>query len=212
MDIVNPLAETYSRTFSSPVDLLLQEIETETNNSHSHAHMLSGAVQGKLLEMICRMINPMKVLEIGSFTGYSAICMALGMSQDAILHTIEIREQDAATAKNYFKKAGFEEKIKLHVGNAMDIIPQLNEIWDLVFIDADKVSYIDYYELTLPRIKKGGWMLVDNVLFHGQVFDEPISGKNAKAIQSFNEHVFADSRVEKIVLTIRDGLTLIRKL
>ena len=212
MDIVNPLAETYSRTFSSPVDLLLQEIETETNNSHSHAHMLSGAVQGKLLEMICRMINPMKVLEIGSFTGYSAICMALGMSQDAILHTIEIREQDAATANNYFKKAGFEEKIKLHVGNAMDIIPQLNEIWDLVFIDADKVSYIDYYELTLPRIKKGGWMLVDNVLFHGQVFDEPISGKNAKAIQSFNEHVFADSRVEKLLLTIRDGLTLIRKL
>jgi len=94
----------------------------------------------------------------------------------------------------------------------LDIIPQLNEIWDLVFIDADKVSYIDYYELTLPRIKKGGWMLVDNVLFHGQVFDEPISGKNAKAIQSFNEHVFADSRVEKLLLTIRDGLTLIRKL
>ena len=212
MDIVNPLAETYSRTFSSPVDKILQEIEVETNSSHAHAHMLRGAVQGKLLEMICRMINPMKVLEIGSFTGYSAICMALGMSQDAILHTIEIREQDAATASNYFKKAGFEEKIKLHIGNAMDIIPQLNEIWDLVFIDADKVSYIDYYELTLPRIKKGGWMLVDNVLFHGQVFDETISGKNAKAIQSFNEHVFADSRVEKLLLTIRDGLTLLRKL
>lgn len=157
------------------------------------------------------MIQPEKVLEIGTFTGYSALSLLKGMPFDGILHTIEIREQDAQKAMDFFKKANVDNRIRLHLGNAIDIIPQLQESWDLIFIDADKVSYIEYYELTLPRLKSGGWMLVDNVLFHGQVLEDKVSGKNALAIDAFNKHVAADQRVEQLLLTIRDGLMLIRK-
>ena len=212
MELINSLAEAYCSAHSSSLDAVINELEQSTNESHAHAHMLSGPHQGKFLEMICRMINPKKVLEIGTFTGYSALSMIKGMPEDGILHTIELREQDAQTALEYFKKANKELQIKLHIGNALEIIPNLDENWDLVFIDADKVSYIDYYELTLQRLKQGGWMIVDNVLFHGQVLEERITGKNAKAIDAFNKHVSADPRVEQLILTIRDGLTLIRKL
>jgi hypothetical protein len=212
MELVNPLAEAYSSTHSSSLDAVIIELEQLTIESHAHAHMLSGPLQGKFLEMICRMINPKKVLEIGTFTGYSALSMLKGMPEDGILYTIELREQDAQTALQFFKKANKEQQIKLHLGNALEIIPNLDEKWDLVFIDADKVSYIDYYELTLPKLKQGGWMIADNVLFHGQVLEDNIIGKNAKAIDTFNKHVSADPRVEQLILTIRDGLTLVRKL
>ena len=177
MDIHNPKAASYAQFHSSKTDLILQEIESETILNHPHSHMLSGSVQGKLLEMISRMINPLKVLEIGTFTGYSAICLSKGLQEKGELHTIEIREDDALKAASYFQKAGLDQIIRQHIGNAKEIIPTLNEKWDLVFIDADKVSYIDYYELTLPYIKSGGWMIVDNVLFHGQVLEDQIKGK-----------------------------------
>ncbi len=211
MEIVNPLAEKYSELYSTAPDEMLHEVERLTNETHAHAHMLSGSLQGKFLEMICLMIQPEKVLEIGTFTGYSALSLLKGMPFDGILHTIEIREQDAQKAMDFFKKANVDNRIRLHLGNAIDIIPQLQESWDLIFIDADKVSYIEYYELTLPRLKSGGWMLVDNVLFHGQVLEDKVSCKNALAIDAFNKHVAADQRVEQLLLTIRDGLMLIRK-
>lgn len=134
-----------------------------------------------------------------------------GFAARGKLHTIELREDDAATAGNYFKQAGETEKIELHVGDALEIIPTLQETWDLVFIDADKVNYINYYELTLPSVKKGGWILADNVLFHGEVLEENVKGKNAKAITAFNDHVKKDGRVQQAMLTIRDGLLLIQK-
>jgi predicted O-methyltransferase YrrM len=157
------------------------------------------------------MIKPVRILEIGTFTGFSALCLAKGLQEDGKLHTIELRTDDAETAKKYFKKAGVENKIELHVGDAQEIIPTLKQNWDLVFIDADKVNYITYYELTLPSVKKGGWILADNVLFHGEIFEEPVKGKNAKAILAFNEHVKNDDRVQQVMLTIRDGLLLIQK-
>ena len=212
MDLINPKAEAYSKKYSSLLDDYLQENEAITLASHEHAQMHSGQVQGKVLEMISRMIKPEKILEIGTFTGFSALCLSKGLSENGVLHTLELREDDAAFASAYFKKAGAENKIKLHIGNALDIIPTLKEIWDLIFIDADKVSYIQYYELTLPFLKKGGWILADNVLFHGQVLEEEVKGKNAKAIQEFNDHVAADERVEQVMLTVRDGIMLIRKL
>jgi len=212
MEILNPLAEQYCTDFSSSHNALLQEIEAHTNQHHGHAHMLSGKWQGKFLEMISIMIKPTKVLEIGSFTGFSALCLSKGLSSDGHLHTIEIREDDAKTARQFFEKSNVNSQITMHIGNAIDIIQHLDEEWDLIFIDADKVSYIDYYELTLPRLKTGGWILVDNVFFHGQVFSEIITGKNAKAIDAFNKHVASDSRVEQVMIPIRDGLTLIRKL
>ena len=212
MDILNPKAASYSEFHSSETDAILQLIETETMQNHAHSHMLSGSVQGKFLEMISRMIQPINVLEIGTFTGYSAICLSMGLQEGGKIHTIEIREADALKAITYYEKAGLVHKIQQHIGSAKDIVPKLQEKWDLVFIDADKVSYIDYYELTLPNIKSGGWILADNVLFHGQVLEEQIKGKNALAMEAFNKHVLADNRVEQVLLTIRDGITLIRKL
>ena len=211
MELVNHIAEGYAKRFTSPLDEVLQEIEEYTLRHHPHAQMLSGHVQGKVLEMISCMIKPQRILEIGTFTGFSALCLAKGLQPGGQLHTIEIREEDAATAKKYFDKANVNT-IALHLGDAREIIPALNEQWDLVFIDADKVGYIDYYELTLPALKKGGFILADNVFFHGEVLQNDIKGKNAKAIQSFNEHIENDKRVEKVLLTIRDGLLLMKKL
>jgi caffeoyl-CoA O-methyltransferase len=212
MELVNHMVEDYAKRFSSPLDAVLQEVEAYTMQHHPHAHMLSGHVQGKVLEMISCMIQPQQVLEIGTFTGFSALCLLKGLQAGGTLHTIEIRADDAATAKKYFLKAAVSDKIVLHTGDAKQIISALHVQWDLVFIDADKVSYIDYYELTLPHVKPGGFILADNVLFHGEVLQTELKGKNAKAIHAFNEHVKKDDRVEKVLLTVRDGLMLIKKL
>jgi len=211
MELVNHIAEVYAKENTSALDDVLQEVETFTLTNHPHAQMLSGHVQGKLLEMISKMIQPSRILEIGTFTGFSAICLSKGLQKGGMLHTIELREEDAATANNYFLQAGAEKEIKLHIGDAQKIIPEFEETWDLVFIDADKVNYINYYELTLPSIRQGGWILADNVLFHGEVLEEPVTGKNAIAIKAFNEHVTKDDRVEQVMLTVRDGLMLIQK-
>lgn len=212
MEIINPLAEKYCEQFSTPHTALLQNIIEETLRTHPHAHMISGSVQGKFLSMISSMVKPLKVLEIGTFTGFSALCLAEGLQKDGIIHTIEIREEDAKVSQNNFNKSKYASQIKLHVGNAIEIIPTLQEEWDLIFIDADKTNYIDYYELTLPQLKQYGFMLADNVLFHGQVLEEIVTGKNAKAIHAFNEHLANDKRTEQVMLSIRDGITLIQKL
>lgn len=211
MDILSPLVQSYADRFSSPEDELLKEVAAQTQASHPHAHMLSGQVQGKFLEMISTLLQPRRILEIGTFTGYSALCLVKGLSKDGRLHTIELRPDDAAVARANFDRSNAPERIILHTGNALEIIPTLKETWDLVFIDADKVGYTDYYELVLPGVRQGGVILADNVLFHGQVLEQPITGKSAKAIQAFNERVQQDERVENVLLTIRDGLLLIRK-
>jgi len=211
MELINHKAENYAKDNTTGLDEVLGEIEAYTLANHPHAQMLSGHVQGKVLEMISRMIQPDRILEIGTFTGFSALCLAKGLQPGGKLHTIEVRPEDANTANNYFAKAGLENKIELHVGDALEIIPTINETWDLAFIDADKVNYIQYYELTLPMVKKGGWILADNVLFHGEVLEETVKGKNAKAILAFNEFVKKDERVQQVMLTIRDGLLLIQK-
>src|SRR5665213_147439 len=205
-EILNPKADDYATSFSEDTDQLLKEIEDFTLNHHSHSNMLTGPLQGKLLEMISKMVNPGRILEIGTFTGYSALCLVKGLKPDGFLHTIELRVEDADTAENYFAKSSQSEQIILHRGNALTIIPQLDEVFDLVFIDADKVNYINYYELTLPRLRKGGVILADNVLFHGEVLNEKVSGKNAIAIHAFNEHVAKDEQVQQVMITVRDGL------
>ena len=211
MELVQPLAEAYAQQFTTPDNALLQSIQASTLLNHPHAHMISGPVQGQLLSFISGMIQPQYILEIGSFTGYSALCLANGLTDSGALHTIELREADAETAALNFSKSTRNKQIHLHIGNAIDIIPCLNFEWDLVFIDADKTAYIDYYELIVPRLSKKGMIIADNVLFHGQVLENPVTGKNAKAIQAFNEHVQADERTEQVLLTIRDGLVLIKK-
>lgn len=211
MDLVNLLAQAYSEKYTSTPDLVLDELAARTYDTHPQSHMLSGKVQGRLLEMISCMVQPRRILEIGTFTGYSALCLAKGLPKDGLLHTIEVREEEAEVARSYFKLSVWQEQIILHLGNALEIIPGLKETWDLVFIDADKVHYIDYYRLVLPALRPGGIILADNVLFHGEVLQESVKGKNAKAIQEFNDWVLQDDSVEKVLLTVRDGLYLIRK-
>jgi caffeoyl-CoA O-methyltransferase len=211
-EIISTLAGAYVDQHTSEEDELLQRINKETVESHPLAHMISGHVQGKLLAFLSKMLTPKYILEIGTFTGYSALCLLKGITKDGEMHTIEIRQEDANTAAGNFKFAENNNLITLHVGNAKEIIPTLSYEWDLIFIDADKVSYIDYYELVLPRLSKKGIIIADNVLFHGQVLEQPIKGKNALAIDAFNKHVCNDSRVEQVMLSVRDGLLLIKKL
>ena len=212
MEVINPIAETYAAKFTTAEEPLLAQINQHTIDTHAHSQMLSGHVQGKLLAMLSAMIQPEKILEVGTFVGYSGIYLSKGLRENGKLHTIEFRQEDADTAKQNFIKAGVDNKIELHVGDAMQIIPALKEQWDLVFIDADKINYINYYELTLPQLRQGGFIIADNVLFHGEVFSEEIKGKNAKAIDAFNKHVMNDNRTEKVLLTVRDGLLIMQKL
>ena len=212
MDLIHPLVQEYAEQYSSVEDALLKEVNDFTMRHHAESQMLSGHLQGKVLEMISFMIQPRRILEIGTFTGYSALCLAKGLVEDGELHTIELREADAVTARNYFARSAYAKKIKLHTGNALDIIPQLDETWDLVFIDADKPAYIEYFNLVLPRLRKNGFILADNIFFHGQVLEEEVKGKSAKGIEAFNNYIRERTDIEKTVLTIRDGLFLIRKL
>jgi caffeoyl-CoA O-methyltransferase len=212
MELVNQLAQQYSEKYTSAEDVLLKEIADFTYNHHPHSHMLSGHLQGKLLEMISCMIHPKRILEVGTFTGYSGLCLAKGLTEDGQLHTIELREEDAARAQQYFDRSFFKEKIILHVGEALQIIGELNESWDLVFIDADKENYTNYFNRIFSQVKPGGFILADNVLFHGQVLEKEIKGKNAKAIQQFNDLVMERTDVEKLMLPVRDGVYVIRKL
>jgi caffeoyl-CoA O-methyltransferase len=212
MELVNLIAEEYAAKYSSEEDELLQAINLHTTKTHANSHMLSGHLQGSFLTLLSGLLQPEKILEIGTFTGYSALCLAKGLKPGGTLHTIELREKDAAAARSYFEQSVYKDNIKLHVGNATKIIPTLHELWDMVFIDADKTGYIDYYELVLPSVKQNGIIIADNVLFHGQVLGQNISGKNAKAIQAFNEYIKNDNRVQQVLLTVRDGLMLIQKL
>lgn len=211
MELLNPLAEAYAQKYSSTLDDLREEVATHTETTHPHAHMMSSRLQGKFLEIFSILHSPARVLEVGTFTGFSALCLAQGLKTGGKLHTIELREEDATTAKGYFARSKFAADIILHTGNALKIIPQLHEKWDLVFIDADKTGYLDYYKLILPHVRSGGVILADNVFFHGEVLEEPVKGKNAKAISEFNEYVKNDSSIEHVLIPIRDGLMLIRK-
>ena len=212
MELILPSAHAYAESHSSPEDALLKEINEYTFQQHTDPHMLSGHLQGKFLEMISMMIRPRRILEIGTFTGYSALCLAAGLTDDGQLHTIELREADAALAASFFQRSVYAEKIKVHTGNALPIIPKLDETWDLVFIDADKPAYIEYFNLVLPRLRKNGFILADNIFFHGQVLEAEVKGKSAKGIQAFNEFIKERNDIEKCIVTIRDGIFLIRKL
>jgi caffeoyl-CoA O-methyltransferase len=211
VELINSLAQSYAERYSSGESPLLQEIAEYTQAHHSQPHMLSGHLQGRFLEMISNLLRPKRVLEIGTFMGYSALCLAGGLEKEGRLHTIELREEDADVAEGNFRRANWQDRIILHRGNALEVIPALEEVWDLVFIDADKVNYSEYYKLVLPRVRPGGLIIADNVLFHGQVLEKEVTGKSAKAIQAFNDLVKADESVEKVLLTVRDGLLFIRK-
>jgi len=212
MELINSSAQQYSERYTSPEDALLKEIADFTYQHHAHSNMLSGHLQGKLLEMISCMIRPKRILEVGTFVGYSALCLAKGLTDDGLLHTLELREEDAKRAQSYFDRSFFKRKIILHIGDALKTIGELNETWDLVFIDADKENYTNYFDRIFSQVRPGGFILADNVLFHGQVLEKEIKGRNAIAIQQFNDHVMKRTGIEKLMLPVRDGVYVIRKL
>ena len=206
-DIIN-----YAAQYTSGESGILIDLQRETHLKTVYPAMLAGHTQGKFLEMISNITQPKAILEIGTFSGYSAICMAQGLQADGHLHTIERNPEMEEMALKYFKKAGLENKISMHIGEAVNIIPSLKESFDLVYIDGDKKDYPDFYKLVIDRVQKGGLILADNVLWYNKVTD--ISGKKDKdteGIQEFNQLVNSDPRVENILLPMFDGIMLIRK-
>lgn len=202
----------YSEVFSKQEDEILKDLFRETNIKHINPRMISGHLQGKFLEMISRISSPDRILEIGTFTGYSAICLARGLKAGGVLHTIEIDPELEDIAMKYFRLSGTENNIILHIGDARLILPEINEIFDIVFIDGDKEYYPDYYRLVFNKVRSGGIIIADNVLWGGKVLNEPsLKDKETLAIMEFNEMVKNDERVENFILPLRDGLNICLK-
>lgn len=212
MELINPLVQRYAEHFSTKEDELLNDVASFTIKNHSAHQMLSGHLQGKFLEMASCMIKPDCILEIGTFTGYSALCLAKGLGKTGKLITIEMRDEEADIAQNFFNRSAFKDQIELIRGDAKKIIPELSETFDLVFIDADKTGYIEYFNLVLPKVRKNGFIFADNIFFHGQAVEPEVKGKNAKAIRKFTQYIDQRNDIDKMILTLRDGLFLIRKL
>lgn len=205
--------EDYITSHSDAEPEYLAKINRATHLRMINPRMLSGHFQGRVLTMFCHMIQPEKVLEIGTFTGYSALCMAEGMPENGIIHTIDYDDELESFITENFAGSEFVHKIKLHIGDALKEIAKLDETFDLVFIDADKLEYMAYYEAVLPKVRIGGYILVDNSLWDGKVL-KPVDPKDKEtiAIMEFNDFIADDKRIEKVLLPIRDGLTLIRKI
>jgi caffeoyl-CoA O-methyltransferase len=213
IEITNPAIEEYISSHTSEESLLLQTINRETYSEVLMPRMLSGHFQGRVLSMISHMIRPQRILEIGTFTGYSALCLAEGLSDGGKLITVDINEELEDRVRGYISKAGMEHKIRYIIGNAMDLIPDLEGLFDLVFIDADKHNYLNYYHLVFDKITSGGFILVDNTLWNGKVAEPEMvqRDKDTRNLDDFNKYISLDKRVEKVILPVRDGITLIRK-
>ncbi len=191
---------------------LLHALWRDTQLRLSYGQMASGHLQGRLLKMLVQMTKPLRVLELGTFSGYSALCMSEGLLPEAELHTIEIFDEMEDFIRSWFARSPHASQLHLHIGNALDIIPTLTTPWDLVFIDADKRQYVEYYHMIVPLMKPGGFIIADNTLWYGHVLEEHPrkSDLQTLGVQAFNDIVASDPRVEKVILPLRDGLTLIR--
>jgi len=213
MNFIPEEIAAYTEAHSQAESPVLKELNRETQAGVLMPRMLSGHLQGRVLSMLSKMIKPLNILEIGTYTGYSAICLAEGLQQNGMLHTIDINEELADMANDFIEKAGFGNKVKTHLGNAISIISGMNEQFDLVFIDADKENYSVYYDLVLPKLNPGGFIIADNVLWSGNVLKSADQmDEETKAIDDFNNKVQADPRVENVLLPVRDGLMVIRKI
>ena len=203
--------ELYAAKFSTPETDVLAALNRETHLKIMLPQMLSGHIQGNFLKMMSHMVQPKRILEIGTYTGYSGICLAQGLTSDGLLHTIDINEELSAMVERYFEQSGLSSKIKHHIGNAIDIIPQLDETFDLVFIDADKTNYSNYFDLVIDHTRKGGFIIADNVLWSGKVTQEK-HDKDTAALHAYNQKIQDDPRVENYLVPIRDGLMVARVL
>lgn len=211
MDIINPRAQRYAEDHTTPESTLLARINRDTHAKVLQPNMLSGHLQGRLLSMISHMIRPGVILEIGTFTGYSAICLAEGMAPGGKLITIDKNEELESRVRAYFDEAGLSDRIQYLTGNALTIIPTIDETFDLVFIDADKSNYGKYFDLVIDKVRAGGVIVVDNVLRKGKVLSDKLE-REGIVMDAFNKKVKSDPRVEEVLLPVRDGILIIRKL
>ena len=204
-------------------EYILQHIDAEGDYLHalwrdtqlrlSYGQMASGHLQGRLLKMLIQMVKPQKVLELGTFSGYSTLCMAEGLPENAEIHTFEIFDENEDFLRKWFEGSAYKDKIHLHFGDALQLVPQMDGQWDFAYIDADKREYVAYYEMLLPLMRPGGYIVADNTLWYGRVLEKPReSDVQTRGVQAFNDLVAADPRVEKVILPLRDGLTIIRVL
>ena len=227
----NEELERYAEDHTTPELPVLAKLNRETHLTQMYPRMLAGHLQGAFLSMISQMIKPERILEIGTFTGYSTICLAAGLAgpslpaiyptpdpspkregSSGVIHTIEVDPELEGMAIRYFQEAGIEDLVILHIGNAMEIIPALKEQWDLVYIDADKPNYLNYYKMVFENVRPGGYIIADNVLWGGKVLESKPRNKETLGIIEFNEFVHRDERVENVVLPVRDGIMVVRKL
>jgi caffeoyl-CoA O-methyltransferase len=214
MDFLSQELNDYVENHTKGESPLLSELNRETHMNVLIPRMLSGHLQGRVLSMFSKMLSPSSILEVGTYTGYSALCMAEGLKEDGVLNTIDINEELEDLCTRYFSASPYGENIKMHVGNALDIIPELPGSFDLVFIDADKENYSNYFDLIIDRMPSGGVIIADNVLWSGKVLDENqrMNDEETKALHEFNNKVQEDTRVENVLFPVRDGLMVIRKI
>jgi caffeoyl-CoA O-methyltransferase len=210
MDFIHPDIQKYAEQHTTDETQLLKKISRHTHASVLMPRMLSGHLQGELLSMFSHMVKPRTILEVGTYTGYSAICLASGLQADGKIITIDINEELEDRVRSHFEEAGLNDQIDYRIGDATRIIPQLSGNFDLVFIDADKENYSQYFDLVIDRVNLNGYILADNVLWSGKVLDAK-PDKDTRAIVAFNEKVHADKRVENILLPVRDGIMVMRK-
>ena len=211
MELLSEELSNYLENSCEPENDLLKHINRETHLKVSMPRMLSGHYQGRLLSMLSKMIAPQRILEIGTFTGYATLCLAEGLQKNGLIYTIDINEELEDMVRLNFKKSDFDPQIKYQIGDAKQVIPTLNETFDLVFIDADKKNNATYYEMIMDSVRSGGLILIDNVLWSGKVLDQEKTDQKTTFINNFNEMLSSDSRVEKLILPVRDGLFIVRK-
>jgi predicted O-methyltransferase YrrM len=211
MNLIDPAIETYAQRFTSEESTVLQQLSRRTHLEVLMPQMLSGNLQGSFLSLLSKLMQPENILEIGTFTGYSAICLAQGLSPKGHLHTLECNEELEGIILDNFRAAGLSEKITLHIGDAAVGIASLPQIWDMVFIDADKVNYALYFDLVIDKVRSGGLIVADNVLWSGKVIDHTCQDKDTVALRAFVDKVHQDTRVENLLLPLRDGLMLALK-
>jgi caffeoyl-CoA O-methyltransferase len=213
MNFLDPKLEQYIEQHTEPEPALLKELNRDTYAHVLQPRMLSGHLQGRVLSMLSRMIKPTQILEIGTYTGYSALCLAEGLQKNGILHTIDINEELIEMVKKYVDKSAFKNQIKIYTGDAMNIIPGIKETFDLVFIDADKENYSNYFDLIVDKTRKGGYIIADNVLWSGNVIKpKKEQDDETECIIAFNKKVQEDSRVRNVLFPVRDGLMVCEKL
>lgn len=211
MDFLDPALQSYAERHTSAEPDYLQALNRETHLKVLYPRMLSGHIQGRILALFSHMVRPLKVLEIGTYTGYSALCFAEGLAPGGKVVTIDINPELEDIIQKYVRIAGMEDKIDFLIGDAGEILPSLDGEFDLVFIDADKQNYIRYFEMVLPKLRKGGFILADNVLWSGRVLDPDENDKETTGLRNFAEHISNNDKVEHILMPIRDGIMAIRK-